>query len=624
MIKRLIYIASVAVLLVSCGGKEAAPVQMSQEHPRLIAVPGQFESLRKRIAKADFEPLVQMHRKEMRAAEKYAADTSRIGHFFDAAGKRLRSANVAASTGMPCLYAYMMTGEQKYFSKVMSIVEEVCSYPDWNPSHFLDAAKASLVCSFAYDWLYDRLTQQQRDMILDNLKEKLILPASEPEYAFMLKKFNNWNQTCNGALILASIALHDREPELAGRTIKEAIERNMPAFEPMSAPDGIYPEGAMYMWAGMSWQILIFSALESAYGTDFGLSDVPGFDKAGMYRLFSYGNVDELFDFSDNTHKNKFFGTDLSFPLMWYFADRYSDNSLLYKEVELMSRPVDIENETPPGELYPMCILLASRYDGGKIKAPEQKVFSGGGPQPLVMARTGWDRKDLYLGVKGGNPTLDHAHMDVGSFVFDAYGYRWAADMGYNAYSYYESRLPSSRGLWDKREHSPRWKLYLYNNRFHNTITINDEDHAVTGYAPLVKVYDEDSAMGGTFDLNNAFKGNTMRALRTVLIRDGKYLEVTDDILTSEEAGCDVRWNMATKAQVQIVEDGILLSQGGITMKLTAEGADVQWYAAPADASKDGYAEWDYTPEGFNMCGYTCRMEKNDRFVITCKLERHE
>jgi hypothetical protein len=130
--------------------------------------------------------------------------------------------------------------------------------------------------------------------------------------------------------------------------------------------------------------------------------------------------------------------------------------------------------------------------------------------------------------------------------------------------------------------------------------------------------------MGGTFDLNNAFKGNTMRALRTVLIRDGKYLEVTDDILTSEEAGCDVRWNMATKAQVQIVEDGILLSQGGITMKLTAEGADVQWYAAPADASKDGYAEWDYTPEGFNMCGYTCRMEKNDRFVITCKLERHE
>lgn len=144
----------------------------------------------------------------------------------------------------------------------------------------------------------------------------------------------------------------------------------------------------------------------------------------------------------------------------------------------------------------------------------------------------------------------------------------------------------------------------------------------MTGYAPLIEVYEQPDMMGGTFDLNNAFKGNTMRALRTLVIKDGKYLEVTDDILTSEEAGCDVRWNMATPAAVAVVHDGLLLTQGDVTMKLTAEGADVQWYAAPADASKDGYAEWDLAPEGFTMCGYTCRMEKNDRFVITCKLER--
>ena len=620
--KRLIYIFLSIIILASCSVKEESPVQMRQGHPRVLATAEDFANLRTKIEEGDFLPLVNMHRKEIRAADIYAADTARIGMFYDQAGKRLRSANKASTEGMACLYAYMMTGEKKYLDRALSIVDELCSWPTWNPSHFLDAAKASLPCTVAYDWLYDVLSDEQKERILDNLKEKLIIPSQQPEHQYMLNKFNNWNQTCNGALIAASIVLYDREPEFSQEVIRKAIERNIPAFKPMSAPDGVYPEGPMYMFAGMSWQVLIFSVLESAYGTDFGLSDAAGFDKAGMYRLFSHGNTEDLFNFSDNNTKAKYHSTDHSFPLMWYLADRFGDSSILYKESQYLSQWVADPNEKLPGDLYPMCILHASRYDGGEILPPSRKVFSGKGPQPLVMARTGWEKDDLYLGAKGGNPTLDHAHMDVGSFVFDAYGYRWASDMGHADYAHYEKRLSSTRDLWDKREHSPRWKLYMYNNRYHNTLTINDQDHAVTGYAPLIEVYEQPDMMGGTFDLNNAFKGNTMRALRTLVIKDGKYLEVTDDILTSEEAGGDVRWNMATPAAVAVVHDGLLLTQGDVTMKLTAEGADVQWYAAPADASKDGYAEWDLAPEGFTMCGYTCRMEKNDRFVITCKLER--
>lgn len=620
--KRLIYIFFVTVLSASCSSEKDGTVQMRTGHPRILATAEQFENLKELIASAEFELLNIMHEKQMRAADIYAADTSLVGYNMDQSGKRLRSADQAAYEGVPCIYAYVITGEQKYLHKAVRVVEEVCSWPDWNPSHFLDAAKASLVCVLAYDWLYDALDQRQRDLILDNLKDKVIIPSAEPQYKFMLNKFNNWNQTCNGALIMSAIALHDREPELADEIIREAIERNIPAFEPMSAPDGIYPEGPMYMWAGMSWQVLIFSALTSAYGTDFGLSEAPGFDKAAMYRLFSYGNAGGIFDFSDNNGGNKYFSSDLSFPLMWYFANRFSDNSFLYKEARLLKNTDKMEEEKLPGYLYPMCIIHASEYGGGEINPPTQRVFAGEGPQPLVMARTGWEKDDLYLGVKGGNPTLDHAHMDVGSFVFDAYGHRWASDMGHGPYSHYEKNFSSQRELWDKRESSPRWKLYMYNNRFHNTITINDQDHAVTGYAPLLKVYDEEGAMGGTFDLNNAFKGNTMRAMRTVLIRDGQYLEITDDILTSEDAGCDVRWNMATPAHVETVYDGLLLTQGDVTMKLTAEGADVDWYAAPADPSKDGYASWDLAPEGMTMCGYTCSMKKNDRFIIKCRLER--
>ena len=39
-----------------------------------------------------------------------------------------------------------------------------------------------------------------------------------------------------------------------------------------------------------------------------------------------------------------------------------------------------------------------------------------------------------FLGVKGGMPKYNHGHMDVGSFVFDADGVRWAEDLGSQNY----------------------------------------------------------------------------------------------------------------------------------------------------------------------------------------------
>lgn len=37
-------------------------------------------------------------------------------------------------------------------------------------------------------------------------------------------------------------------------------------------------------------------------------------------------------------------------------------------------------------------------------------------------------------GCKGGNNSWNHAHMDVGSFVYDWNGQRWAEDMGADNY----------------------------------------------------------------------------------------------------------------------------------------------------------------------------------------------
>ena len=53
----------------------------------------------------------------------------------------------------------------------------------------------------------------------------------------------------------------------------------------------------------------------------------------------------------------------------------------------------------------------------------------------IACFRSAWDDPNaLYLAVKGGDNKAAHAHLDLGSFVLDAGGVRWAADLGPDDY----------------------------------------------------------------------------------------------------------------------------------------------------------------------------------------------
>lgn len=618
MFKRLI---PLAVLILSCSRPVSDDLLIRETHPRLFATEDEIARIRRDVEDGGNTCLVRMHESVMSMADEASSKDVLYGWEMDAAGKRLPSIYNSAKEIVACTYAYRMTSEPRYLSRVEALLDDVCALPGWNPSHFLDVAQGAIASAMAYDWLFDSLSEERKSRILDCLYSNVIEAASDPRYELYLRKLNNWNQVCNGGVVLASICLWDRDSVMARKELLAAIERNHLALDGMFAPDGIYPEGPGYMGFGCGWQIMIISALESAFGTDLGLSGAEGFLKAPYFRLFCHGPSDKQYNFSDNGDG------DMGAPMMWFFADKLKDNSLLYYE----TLPGGNSSQANAlllkafGVLDPVYIIYADRFGGNAAPQPSSRVFAGRGIQPLVIARTGWGVEDLYLGLKGGNPTNGHAHMDCGSFVFDAYGYRWAADLSKGEYTHYESNFDSTRDLWKKTADSPRWRLFAYNNRQHNTITINDKDHSVTGYAALLDVVDTPDAVGGTVDINNCFGGMTYRALRTALIRDDSYLEVTDDILASEDDECLVRWTMATEADVEVVDDGIILRQGGISMKLQAEGADVlyrTWPCDPAAYPDNPYHSWDKKQDGFHLCGYTFLLPKAGRRVVKVTLKR--
>ena len=99
---------------------------------------------------------------------------------------------------------------------------------------------------------------------------------------------------------------------------------------------------------------------------------------------------------------------------------------------------------------------------GGIVRRADMVVTSQGRPStaklPMRMIWNGssWKPDATYVAIKGGSPGLSHAHMDVGAFVMDADGVRWADDLGMQDYESLESKGVK---LWGKTQDAERWKI---------------------------------------------------------------------------------------------------------------------------------------------------------------------
>lgn len=74
---------------------------------------------------------------------------------------------------------YQVTGEEKYAARAWSELEAAAAFTDWNPDHFLDTAEMTHAFAIGYDWLYDYLTEEQRQLLRRAILELGLHPALE-------------------------------------------------------------------------------------------------------------------------------------------------------------------------------------------------------------------------------------------------------------------------------------------------------------------------------------------------------------------------------------------------------------------------------------------------------------
>jgi hypothetical protein len=175
--------------------------------------------------------------------------------------------------------------------------------------------------------------------------------------------------------------------------------------------------------------------------------------------------------------------------------------------------------------------------------------------------RTSWsDPNAIFVGFKAGSPGVSHGHMDVGSFVLDADGVRWASDLGLQSYESLESK---NIKIWSTQ----RWQVFRNNNRAHNTLTIDNQLQRVAGKAKIDYFSDQPNFMAAVSDLSQIYETQLASVRRGVAIVNQKFVVVRDEMLALNKP-TTVRWSMLTTATPQLENDHITLTQGGKTLTL--------------------------------------------------------
>jgi hypothetical protein len=568
----------------------AARIQAAPKaHPRLFFDRAAEAPLRRKI---EADPLLAKAFARVRDAADAVLDDPPVERV--QIGRRLLDKSRRALGRVTHLaFAYRLTGEAKYLDRAKKEMLAAAAFSDWNPSHFLDVAEMTAALAIGYDWLHTALDADARAAVKTAILEKGLRPSLKVRGGWTTGT-NNWNQVCHGGMILGALALLEDEPDLAAQIVTRALD-GLPHAMAEYRPDGAYPEGPGYWGYGTSYNVVLIAALESALGTDFGIAGAEGFLKTPDYYVHVIGPTGLPFNYSDCGT-----GSGIS-PAQFWFAARRKDPTLLVHEERKLEALLAKPSSKEPDRFFPLLLAWSGPVEG--VRPPAARHWSGQGTTPIACFRSGWGADDAFVAVKAGSPSASHAHMDIGQFVMDADGVRWAEDLGMQDYHSLESQ---GIGLWDRKQTGERWTVFRLNTKSHGTLVVDGKDQLVEGRAPMVKVAADGPMPRAIVDLLPVYKGQLAGARRGVGLRPDRSVLVQDEVRAAD-AKASVRWAMVTRAEVKADGAVATLTRDGKTLTLRVlepAGASLKVYPTDPPPSKH-----DAPNPGTRMVGFETALE---------------
>jgi len=498
--------------------------RLNKTHPRLLATTDGFAQLKTRIAA---NSQLQSWDAKLRAKAQDLLSQPPSRYEIPDGLRLLATSRRVVNRVYTLALLYRLDGDKRYAERAWQELAAAASFRDWNPRHFLDTAEMTHAFAIGYDWLYDAWTPEQRATLRQAMVEKG-LKAALPLYrahSGWSRVRHNWNQVCNGGIGMGALALADVEPELAAEILHDALDSIQLAMAEF-APDGAWKEGPGYWDYANFYNVVFLAGLQTALGGDFGLSQIEAFKDTGLFPIYVTGPLGRTFNYADGGDHG------IYAPQMFWLARQFKQPVLAWHE----------RRATTPTALD----LLWYDPAGSNPKAaglPLDKYFR---EAEVAVLRSDWENPQaLYVGFKAGDNKANHSHLDLGSFVFDAGGVRWAMDLGADDYN-----LPGYFG-------GQRWDYYRLRAEGHNTLVINPGGTPDQDPGAKTQINRFESTPNRAFaiaDLTPAFAQNAGRVRRGIALLDRNKALVQDEIQADKPV--DLWWFMHTRAGVRIVSDG--------------------------------------------------------------------
>ncbi|MDF7822658.1 heparinase II/III family protein [Pontiellaceae bacterium B12227] len=430
--------------------------------------------------------------------------------------------------------AWRWTGEKKYAQKIEETLLNVCDFPSWYPRHFLDPAEMAHAVGVGYDWIYDEMDEPTRKRIRTALVNNALKPGID-RYRSGYHHFTygyNWNQVCNGGLLVGALAIAESEPEIAEFILANAL-RNLPTAMASYAPDGVWAEGLNYWRYATTYTVFALSALETALGSDFDLSEAQGFSMTGYVPIYSTGPPGLYFSYADAGD----FQQHGSAPCQFWLARRFKNADFSDAEYAIMQ----------PGDIDPLHVMWYVPRSG-KTAAPPELDRLLNGQVETALFRSAWDDPNaLFVGIKAGYNQAHHGHLDLGNFELDALGVRWARDLGADSYAL--------KGYWEYREGGRRWNYYRLNSFSHNVPLLGGQNQDANAVAEITRFKAGNEFPFVQIDLSEAYASHASNVMRGVAMVDQRRAVLIQDEFEIQSP-CEAVWGMTTDAEITVQEPG--------------------------------------------------------------------
>lgn len=461
-------------------------------------------------------------------------------------------------------FMYRITGDTKYAERAWKELENICvNYPNWNDKvTFLDTSTMALSAAIGYDWLYDYLSDSQKKIIEKAITEKALNIASgyyKNNTHFFVNNTDNWNIVCNSAMGTAAMAIYNSTNSATTMPIIQESIKSIQNSISTYFSDGSSGEGPIYFGFEIEFLIDYISTIEASLNISNPFSKVLNYEKMASYLTYITGDV-ARFNYSDSEEKIKV-GTEYRSEFNRGDFNLWFAKKLNKAELTAYSRFYRTKVFTD--NMYSLLWYDKNLFEK-TINLPLDTIFKD---KAIATMRSDFDDTNTlgtFLGFKGGLNGTSHGDLDVGAFVYDVLGERWAIDLGRDNYS-----LP---GYFDDEAKGVRWTYYNKRAEGHNTLLIGssrNEDQIVGSKSNIIESSINTTNPYGIIDMTPAYSDKALKVNRKFqLLNNRTQVSITDTLnLKSEEV---VTWQMHTRANATIINNGkeVVLEQNGKTLKL--------------------------------------------------------